>query len=225
MVAACGFEWARLCRLGKAAAWIYALAVAAAFFAAYLAGQAARQPLFLLAAGFWILAVPAWLWRGLSPAHAGMLRFAGFVALVPAALALASLPAGLVLLMLILVWLADTAAYFVGIRYGRRKLAPSISPAKTWEGALGGVAAALGYAIICGIAIEGVRWVPYLAGAALLAVVSIVGDLFESAVKRQAEVKDSGTFLPGHGGILDRVDSATSALPFAALLGPWILGR
>jgi len=127
-----------------------------------------------------------------------------------------------VLLVLILVWIADTAAYFVGRAWGRRKLAPAISPGKTWEGAAGGLLGALAYAIICRFFIEGIAWAPYLAAAALLAMVSIVGDLFESAAKRQAGVKDSGTILPGHGGILDRIDSATAVLPVAALLWPWI---
>jgi phosphatidate cytidylyltransferase len=99
--------------------------------------------------------------------------------------------------------------------------APSISPGKTWEGAFGGVAGALAWAIICGTFAEGISWVPYLAAAALIAVLSIVGDLFESAAKRQAGAKDSGTLLPGHGGILDRIDSATAALPVAALLLPF----
>jgi phosphatidate cytidylyltransferase len=125
-----------------------------------------------------------------------------------------------VLLVLLLVWIADTAAYFVGRAWGKRKLAPGISPGKTWEGALGGAVGALVYAIILGTFIEGLLWVPYLLAAALLAVLSIVGDLFESAAKRQAAVKDSGTLLPGHGGILDRIDSATAALPVAALLWP-----
>jgi phosphatidate cytidylyltransferase len=130
-----------------------------------------------------------------------------------------------VLLVLGLVWIADTAAYFSGRAWGRHKLAPSISPGKTREGALGGLLGALAYAIICGALVEGVRWLPYLAAAVLLAVLSILGDLFESAVKRQAAVKDSGALLPGHGGILDRVDSATATLPLAALMLPWIVGK
>ena len=101
---------------------------------------------------------------------------------------------------------------------------PPSPPGQTWKGARG-MAAALVYAIICGFLIEGIPWVSYLAAAALLAVVSIVGDLFESAAKRQAGVKDSGSLLPGHGGILDRIDSATAVLPLAALMAPWVIGK
>jgi phosphatidate cytidylyltransferase len=124
--------------------------------------------------------------------------------------------------VLVLVWIADTAAYFVGRAWGRRKLAPSISPGKSWEGAIGGVVGAAAYAIICANFIQGIARPAFLAAAVLLAMVSIVGDLFESAAKRQAGVKDSGTLLPGHGGILDRIDSATAVLPLAALLWPMI---
>jgi phosphatidate cytidylyltransferase len=144
------------------------------------------------------------------------------VVLVPAALAIALLPGVQVVLILALVSLADTGAYFAGNAWGRHKLAPSISPGKTREGAVGGLAVALVYAIICGAFVEGIAWVPYLFSAALIAVLSIVGDLFESALKRQAGAKDSGTLLPGHGGILDRIDSATATLPVAALLIPWV---
>jgi phosphatidate cytidylyltransferase len=143
-----------------------------------------------------------------------------------------ALPAQQVLLVLGLTWVADTAAYFVGSRFGRRKLAPSISPSKTWEGAAGGLLGTLSYAIICaafvpqwGARFTGAQWAVYLAGAALLCAASIVGDLFESAAKRQAGVKDSGEVLPGHGGILDRIDSATSTLPLAAALLPLIVGH
>ena len=215
IAATAGFEWARLCRLAGAAVWVYAGAMAFAFVVLY--NTEPRQPAFLLATVFWIVVVPLWLWRGV-PARG--LAVAGFVVILPAALAFVVLQPLEVLLLLLLVWIADTAAYFVGRAWGQRKLAPGISPGKTLEGAIGGTAGALVYAIICGTFIEGIFWVPYLLAAALLAVLSIVGDLFESAVKRQAAVKDSGTLLPGHGGVLDRLDSATAALPAAALLWP-----
>jgi phosphatidate cytidylyltransferase len=183
------------------------------------------QPVFVLAGLFWIAAVPLWLWHGVASSYAQMLAVAGFLVLLPAALAMVALRPLEVLLVLVLVWIADTTAYFVGHAWGRRKLAPAISPSKTWEGAAGGIGGALVYAIICGTLVERLLWVPYLAAAALLAVLSIVGDLFESAVKRQAAVKDSGALLPGHGGILDRIDSATSTLPLAAALAAWVIGK
>jgi phosphatidate cytidylyltransferase len=154
----------------------------------------------------------------MAHARSGVLVVAGWVVLVPASLALATLEPRRLLAVLALVWVADSAAYFVGRAWGRHKLAPSISPGKTWEGALGGVAGALVWAIICRSVFEDAAWPAYLAAAALLAAASIVGDLFESAAKRRAGVKDSGTLLPGHGGILDRIDSATAVLPLAALL-------
>jgi phosphatidate cytidylyltransferase len=178
-----------------------------------------RQPTFLFAALFWIVVAPCWLWRGVQRRG---LAVAGFIVVLPAAVAFAILAPLEILLILLLVWVADTGAYFVGRAWGRRKLAPDISPGKTWEGAVGGTAAALLYAIILGTFIEGLFWVPYLLAAALLAVLSIVGDLFESAAKRQAAVKDSGALLPGHGGVLDRIDSATAALPAAALIWPYL---
>jgi phosphatidate cytidylyltransferase len=213
-----GLEWARLCRLAQASAWLYALMIAAVF----LTGEFLRltQELLVVSAAWWVLVAPAWMWRGVRPGQRAWLGAAGFAVLVPAALAMLALRPLEVLLVLALVWIADTAAYFVGRRWGRRKLAPAISPGKTWEGAAGGLFGALAYAIIGGFWIQGIAWPPFLAVAALLAMVSIVGDLFESAAKRQAGVKDSGSLLPGHGGVLDRIDSATAALPLAALLWP-----
>jgi phosphatidate cytidylyltransferase len=175
---------------------------------------------FAVAAAFWIMLAPFWMWRGVHPQQTMWLGVAGFAVLVPAGLAMASLEPLEVLLVLVLVWIADTAAYFVGRAWGRRKLAPAISPGKSWEGAIGGLVGGAAYAIICGWFIDGIAWPAFLAGAVLLAMVSIIGDLFESAAKRQAGVKDSGTLLPGHGGILDRIDSATATLPLAALLWP-----
>jgi phosphatidate cytidylyltransferase len=179
-----------------------------------------ERPVFATAALFWIVVAPLWMGRGVRPEQTMWIGAAGFAVLVPAGLAMSALEPLEVLLVLVLVWIADSAAYFIGRAWGRRKLAPAISPGKSWEGALGGVVGAAAYAIICASFIQGIAWTAFLASAVLLAMVSIVGDLFESAVKRQAGVKDSGTLLPGHGGILDRIDSATAVLPLAALLWP-----
>jgi phosphatidate cytidylyltransferase len=179
---------------------------------------------YALAAGFWLLMVPLWLrtkWRaaGLSGIIVGM------IVLIPACLALMQLRVAspiLLLAAMAFVWLADIAAYFTGKAFGRHKLAPSISPGKSWEGVAGAAVLVLPYGLIAG-------WVagalPSSAGAFLmllaafecLLAISILGDLFESLAKRQAGVKDSGTVLPGHGGVLDRIDSLTSTLPLLGL--------
>lgn len=192
--------------------------MAVAFVALSLAGAAIERTVFGMAAVFWLLVAPLWLARGMSVDRGDGLLLAGFIVVLPAALAMTWLDAQRLLVVLVLVWVADSAAYFVGRAWGRHKLAPAISPGKTWEGAAGGVAGALVYAIICKRFFDDVGWAAYLAAAALLALLSIVGDLFESAAKRRAGVKDSGALLPGHGGILDRIDSATAVLPLAALL-------
>ena len=134
-------------------------------------------------------------------------------------------PAAL-LMLLAFIWIADSAAYFAGRAFGKHKLAPAISPGKTWEGVAGAVAGTMIYAMICaeaspslGAAVQGASWPAFLGVALLLCAVSVVGDLFESLIKRQAKVKDSGTLLPGHGGVLDRIDSITSTLPVALLIG------
>jgi hypothetical protein len=124
----------------------------------------------------------------------------------------------------VLVWISDTAAYFVGRRFGRHKLAPSVSPGKTIEGAAGALLASLAYAVILALTmpaigghVKGLAWAAYAAAAMLLCVLGILGDLFESGAKRYAGVKDSGKLLPGHGGVLDRVDAVCAALPVGAL--------
>jgi phosphatidate cytidylyltransferase len=220
LLLAAGLEWAELCRLGRASAWLYAAMLAAVFLLCrWIELQA---PLFAAAALFWVLVAPLWLWRGVHAGQLTRIGASGFAVLVPAALAMLALDPFAVLLVLVLVWVADTAAYFVGRAWGRRKLAPSISPGKTVEGAAGGLIGVLAYAIIVGSSIQAVAWAPFLASAAALFMISIVGDLFESALKRQAGVKDSGTVLPGHGGVLDRIDSASAVLPLAALLWPLV---
>jgi phosphatidate cytidylyltransferase len=213
-------EWARLCRLGAVLGYAYAALAPALFAVLYL--HEPWQPPLWIAAAFWIVLAPLWLLLGMGARHAVWLAIAGLLIVPTTALAMLALAPLQLLLVLVLVWIADIAAYFVGRAWGRRKLAPSISPGKTWEGAAGGVVGAVLYAIICGTFIEGISWPPYLAAAVLLAILSIVGDLFESAAKRQAEVKDSGVLLPGHGGILDRIDSATATLPVAVLVLPFV---
>ena len=213
-------EWGRLCRLDQRSALAFAVTVPVIFLASTYIGL--RAPLLAVAAAWWLVLAPLWMWRGVRASHRVWLGVAGFAVLVPAGLAMLALDPLEVLLALVLVWIADSAAYFAGRAWGRRSLAPAISPGKTWEGAVGGLIGVLAYAIIGGFWIQGIAWAPYLAAAALLAMVSIVGDLFESAAKRQAGVKDSGNVLPGHGGILDRIDSATAVLPLAALLWPLV---
>ena len=119
-----------------------------------------------------------------------------------------------VLYVLSLVCLADTAAYFTGRRWGKHQLLPLVSPGKTWEGALGAIFASLGVIMIGFVVLEPARtFLDWLVLGILTVIFSMVGDLFESLFKRMAGVKDSGTLLPGHGGILDRIDSLTAAIP------------
>jgi phosphatidate cytidylyltransferase len=151
---------------------------------------------------------------------------AGYVALVGAWLALIALQVAggpwLILWVLIVVWAADIGAYFAGRRFGRHKLAVLVSPGKTWEGAIGGTLLSvllgswLGAVVPALQAVRPDAW-HWVVGSLLVAVVSVFGDLFESALKRARGVKDSGDLFPGHGGMLDRVDSLIAALPCVAL--------
>jgi phosphatidate cytidylyltransferase len=126
-------------------------------------------------------------------------------------------------LLLAIVWLGDTAAFYVGSRYGRHRMAPEVSPKKTWEGAAAGLATGLLAAVVWTVWRFGeMRW-GLLAVAAATAVAGQLGDLLESMIKRGAGVKDSGNLLPGHGGVLDRMDAMLFAAP-VLLLGLWILG-
>ena len=171
--------------------------------------------------------VAAFLWLTLAPGrqHRVLTLFSGVPVLVPTFLALARVqvsPRGfargpdMVLWMLLLVFAADIGAYFSGRALGRHKLAPRVSPGKTWEGAIGGL-----------LAVALVAWVgavhfgmPVAAGVAFgcaVGVFSVIGDLTESMFKRAAGLKDSGDLLPGHGGVLDRIDSVTAAAPLYAL--------
>lgn len=246
------WEWARMARLPGKWVWPYALATGAAGALLLLGhtthgveatllnggahamgravGEAAAavRTAYGIAFVFWLLAVPVLFATGARPGNTwGAL--AGWCVLLPFAAAAADLRdlgPWLLISVMALVWIADIAAYFAGRAFGRRKLAPSISPGKTWAGAVGGVAAVALYALANWhygnplLAGEPLWRVLVLAGG-LLATVSIIGDLFESAMKRAAGLKDSSQLLPGHGGVMDRIDSLTSTLPVAALLLIW----
>jgi phosphatidate cytidylyltransferase len=125
----------------------------------------------------------------------------------------------LVLFLMGLVWIADSGAFFAGRRWGRHKLAPRISPKKTREGAYGALAATLVFAAITGLLLDMdvASWALFILISMVTVLFSIVGDLFESMVKRQHDVKDSGVLLPGHGGVLDRIDSMQAAAPIFLL--------
>ena len=226
-------EWARLAKLPRLAAngyWWLTLAVMASivwFDASHPVAQPATVHLmvYALAALLWVIVVPAWLIGGWQVRHPLLMALVGWAVLIPTGLALMDLRAAnpwWLLGVMGLVWVADIAAYFAGRKFGRTKLAPSISPGKTWEGVIG---ALLGVAIYVPLVIwfSGMDAATYrmLPGLTLIAWVwaglAVLGDLFESAIKRQAGVKDSGELLPGHGGLLDRIDALTSTLPLAAL--------
>ncbi len=229
------WEWGGLLKLG--AAWRFGNAFAVMALCGAL-GWMVFDPdtgavdqvtwlmaVYLLAGSFWILVVPVWLgmrWV-VTVWPAGLL--AGMAVLVPAGLAMMQLRAFAPLFLLAAmasVWVADISAYVFGRMYGRHKLATTISPGKTWEGAAGAVAGVLLYGMTVAWATERLPNSPVGLGLFSLALValtavSILGDLFESLVKRQAGVKDSGAILPGHGGVLDRIDSLTSTLPLLGL--------
>jgi phosphatidate cytidylyltransferase len=120
-----------------------------------------------------------------------------------------------------IVWIADTAAYFAGRQFGRNKLAPAISPGKTWEGVAGALCALTLYATAISAA-TGMPLLSLVLTVSFLLYVSVLGDLFESWIKRVSGMKDSGHVLPGHGGVLDRIDALTSTLPMAAGVLIWL---
>jgi phosphatidate cytidylyltransferase len=231
------WEWGALAALGTAGRSIYtAFAIGlfvlpGVFEASSFAGSYMSVWVYYAAAFFWLILVPLWIWRRPRLESRALLLGIGAMALLPAfaaAVDLRSIHPSLLVGLLIAIWISDSAAYFVGRRFGKRKLAPAISPGKTWEGVAGALAAvalyALAWASLSGSVIlpagQGrapmpAEWIPPLLLG--LSVAGMIGDLFESLIKRHAGVKDSGTLLPGHGGILDRIDAPLAMLPLAAL--------
>ncbi|MGA4637224.1 phosphatidate cytidylyltransferase [Pseudomonas solani] len=227
------WEWARLAGFDAQPARVgYAALVAALLFGLY---QVPALAPWILAAGilWWVAATLLVLGYPASSRYwggsVGKLVI-GLLILLPAWQGLVlfkqwPLANWLILAVMVLVWAADIGAYFSGKAFGKRKLAPAVSPGKSWEGLIGGLCTSL--LITLGVGIfrgwAGGELLAGLLGAALVVLISVVGDLTESMFKRQSGIKDSSNLLPGHGGVLDRIDSLTAAIPmFAALL--WIAG-
>jgi phosphatidate cytidylyltransferase len=179
---------------------------------------------YILAVLLWVFVVPAWLIAGWRPQNTWLMGVVGWVVLLPTGLAMLDLRAyspWLLLFVMTVVMTADISAYFAGKRFGKNKLAPAISPGKTWEGVAGAMLGVSLYVLIVGWASGLYKHYPVFPGIIVASwwwvALAVIGDLFESAVKRQAGVKDSGALLPGHGGLLDRIDALTSTLPFAGI--------
>lgn len=232
VIALGGWEWGRLARFSATVSQAYAafLFMVLAVFSLLCPPQLLHWPseetrnAMLLVYGcatiLWLLVVPLFLrqrWQisGLGGALLGL------VVLVPPWLAIVqfrSLGTGVLLAVLSIAWVADIAAYLSGRAFGRHKLAPSVSPGKTWEGVLGAVCAVMVFGFVVGPWQNIPMWL-WGAMLVLLTAVSVLGDLFESLLKRLVNIKDSSQLLPGHGGILDRIDSLTAILPVAACIG------
>lgn len=226
-----GWEWAGLMKIDRAGRFFYCVLILISCWVVYVPAVTVFPRIWGLAAVFWLLIAPFWLFRHWSIRSNDLLGYGmGWLLIIPTWAAMAYLherSPWLLLAAMAMVWVADSAAYFAGRALGRRKLAPTISPGKTWEGAAGALLGVMVYGgILLGVAGDAASgfpvwpWGPAL--LFLLTAISIVGDLFESLIKRQAEVKDSGQLLPGHGGILDRIDSLTSTLPVVALVVWWL---
>ena len=231
-------EWLQLTGAARSVSIVVALIVSALLLAVLLASSSAIEafvlPLGAIAVAIWIAivvllvqpnAMTLRLPRIVGMSLAVVLMMAAWFALMR------FLSQGVIVLfsVLLIVWIADTAAYFAGRAFGRRKLAPHISPGKTWAGVAGAVLAVLLLALVIWLLVpdrriysnnlfESVGPVFALFLLALLVALSIVGDLFESLLKRQAGVKDSGQLLPGHGGVLDRGDAMLPLLPSAVVI-------
>lgn len=223
------WEWTGLMAVhNRLARLAYCILVAAGLGLVWLYAADLIQAVLFLGSLWWLLAIPlvlgypatTKLWRPI-PLQAVI----GFVVLVPAWAALVYLKIHQaadgywLLLLFILIWAADSGAYFSGRRWGKHKLAPRVSPGKTWEGVVGGLVIAIGMtvaALYMGQDSQNLNWPVLFLLLTVTVFFSVLGDLFESMFKRHVGVKDSGRLLPGHGGVLDRIDSATAAAPVFA---------
>ena len=241
LIGAAGWEWGRLNRLDMAPSLGLGLGLALACAAALLVGWSMQPPV-----AVWWLAAAVWVFGGAVALRSGpalwpQLPLAarlvlGLAALWAAWLAMSharGVGINFILSVFCLVWVADIAAYFGGRRFGRRKLAPTISPGKSWEGVYSGMAGVFVLTLVWraaeahlatdapslfGQLLERLGLLGGLAALAFLAGMSVVGDLMESLVKRAVDAKDSSRLLPGHGGVLDRIDALLPVFPLSLAL-------
>ncbi|MFO7594597.1 MAG: phosphatidate cytidylyltransferase [Pseudomonadota bacterium] len=227
------WEWSRLSGLHKRPGrTIYSAMLAAMMYGVYLLLQVDNWILVILviALMWWTLGLmtvltypqSGTLWQSAAARGA-----AGVFIMLPAWAAIVMLHqefgAGYVILLVMLIWGADTGAYFAGRTFGRHKLAARVSPGKTWEGVFGGMALALAISVVGAYWLGAAGNIPLFLLIVLLTVaISVLGDLIESLFKRIANLKDSGGLLPGHGGVLDRIDSLTAAAPMFTLGLIWL---
>ena len=218
------WEWCNLIQLNKRQTWLNlactASAAAMILFSALLPAAYYIDVLAVvaltLATLFWLLIAPAWLLTRKEIHNRLLLAILGFCLLLSVWLALIGLQKispWLLLAIMATVWLADSAAYFSGKQFGHHKLAAEISPGKTWEGVAGAMLAVTLYGLALCYYWHISRWL--IVALWFLVVLSVMGDLFESLLKRHANVKDSSQLLPGHGGVLDRIDGLMPTLPVA----------
>jgi len=225
-----GWEWARLSGVKNAGLRaLYAVVITAgAFFSQQFISSYPQwiNSLLLLVVTGWLVAIYHMFSKGPQPANQSLSvvkLFVGVVALITPVVALMlvrSESAQWLFYCLSIVWIADVGAYFSGKRYGKNKLAPKLSPGKTREGMYGAVIATAAYAFMAGLFfdLKIIEILMLLIISTLATIISVAGDLFVSLLKREKDLKDTGNILPGHGGILDRIDSVLTSAPLLALL-------
>jgi len=213
------WEWTQFAGGNRVSSVVYtALFVGLMLLMGPLFDAPGAQMVAAVAVAWWVLAaISLWAYPWRIPAI--VVAISGPFALLPGWFLLAYIHGGvsrgpeLTLSLLFIIWAADVGAYFFGRRLGRVKLAPQISPGKTWEGVIGGLGSAALMASVAGIVL-GVPLGAFVSVALAASLVSIIGDLTVSMFKRNVGLKDSGRLLPGHGGVLDRIDSLAAAVPF-----------
>jgi phosphatidate cytidylyltransferase len=224
-------EWTKLSKISGWGAYVYGILTLLMMLALvwFDSGHADDEQaivhlaVYSASAVLWLLIVPAWMKGGWRVENPLLMCMTGWAVLIPTGLAMMDLHTMsplILLLVMCLVWVADIGAYFSGRRFGKHKLAASISPGKTWEGVAGAVlGVSLYVVVIWSYSPYQFHHLPILLFVSWFWIVlAVMGDLFESAIKRQAGVKDSGALLPGHGGLLDRIDALTPTLPLAAMM-------